>query len=59
MLGLAFSKTQEFLCFHTSQETKIISELSPFLIPFGTALRALFHHKEKRVSEAEGVRSDR
>lgn len=34
MLGLAPLNTTLFICFHSSQVTKIIQKLSPFLDPF-------------------------
>lgn len=52
MLGLAFSKTHEFLCFQTSQETRIISELSPFLISLGIERNA----STKKKNEPQKVR---
>lgn len=57
VLGLAFSNAQEFLCFQTSQDAKIISELSPFIISLGTERQAFLHQLEKRPSEGEGTRA--
>jgi hypothetical protein len=38
------SNTQAFRCFQTSQATKMITVLSPFLNSFGTSLTAWLHH---------------
>jgi hypothetical protein len=45
-LGVAFSNTQELRCFHTSQATKMIRKLRPFLISFGTVEIDIHHHFE-------------
>jgi len=59
MFGEVPSNTQEFRCFQTSQETRMMREFSPFLISIGTLLMADFHQPEKFEAVGEGATTTR
>jgi hypothetical protein len=59
MFGEVPSNTQEFRCFQTSQETRMMREFSPFLISIGTLLMADFHLPEKFEAVGEGATTTR
>lgn len=53
--GLSPLKTQSFLCFQISHNTRMMRELSPFLVSLSLPLSALDHHLDKLVVSGPGA----